>query len=301
MRQHEEIQPPRRRLGLRRDPLLLFALVVIGGLVVVALAAPLLAPHDPTEQFRDGLTVDGQPVGSSRTHPIGTDALGRDELSRLIYGARVSLAVAVLGNIGSAIIGVLLGGIAGMSRQGVQAVIMRGVDVVLSFPILLLGIAVLSFFRPGILTISGVIAVSFGCYVSRIVYAETVSLRERDFVAAARASGVSRLRILQRHILPHLIPSVVVVTALGLSSAVMLEATLSYVGIGIRPPEPSWGNMISDGQSSISTVPRLIALPGLAIVLTTLAFSLLGDALRDRLDPTSGRRLRGVEPGVGAR
>lgn len=297
----EKTRPRRLARFARTDPAVVFAAIVIGVLVVVALAAPLIAPHDPTEQFRDGLTPDGQPVGSSATHPLGTDALGRDELSRLVYGARVSLSVALLGIAGAAVFGVLVGGVAGMARSWRQSLTMRFVDVLLSFPVLLLGIAVLTFFRPGIATIAAVIAVCFGAYVARIVYGETVALREREFVLAARAGGVSNGRILMRHILPHLVPSVVVVTTLGLSSAVMLEATLSYVGIGIRPPEPSWGNMISDAQASITTAPRLVVYPGVAIVLTTLAFSLLGDALRDRLDPSSGRQLGRIDPGIEAR
>jgi peptide/nickel transport system permease protein len=281
---------------LRHDGLAVAGGIIVIFLVLAAVLAPVLAPHDPTDQLRDGLNAVGDPIKPGSDFPLGTDQLGRDELSRVLYGARVSLAVGVGANLLAAFIGLLVGGVAGLARPLPQTVIMRAVDVALSFPVLLVAIALLAVVDPSVGPIVLIIGVSFGAYLSRIVFAQVVSLRQRDYVLAARAAGVGAPMILFRHIVPHVIPSVLVFATLGVATAIQLEAALSYVGIGIQPPDASWGNMIADGQDYLVSAPWLVAIPGLAIVLAMVGFSLLGDGLRDALDPTlsPGGRLSGM-------
>jgi peptide/nickel transport system permease protein len=171
-----------------------------------------------------------------------------------------------------------------------QTLLMRAVDIVLSFPVLLLAMALLAVTQPNLGTIILIVGVAFGAYLARIIFSQVVSLREREFVLAARTAGASTRWLLVRHIVPHVMPTVIVYGTLGVATAIMLEAALSYVGIGIQPPEASWGNMISDGQTYLISAPWLIALPGAAIVLAMIGFSLFGDGLRDALDPTLERR-----------
>ena len=277
---------------LRRDWVAILGFVLVAVLVGAALLAPVLAPYDPNFQHREGLTETGQPLGPSDEFRLGTDALGRDELSRLLYGARVSLVVGLGANVLAALIGVVVGGVAGMTKGHSQTLLMRIVDVVISFPILLLAIALLAVTEPNVPTILVIIGVSFGAYLSRIVFAQVVSLKEREFVLAARTAGVRSTWILVRHIVPHVLPTVIVFSTLGVATAIMLEAALSYVGIGIQVPDASWGNMISQGQTYLVSAPWLVAVPGAAIVVAMVGFSLLGDGLRDALDPTLERRSR---------
>lgn len=277
---------------LRTDRSALVGLAIVCLLALTAALAPLVAPYDPSFQHTEGLSLEGEPLGPSSEFLLGTDALGRDELSRIVYGARVSLVVGVGANLLAAVFGLAIGGTAGLARSRLQAVIMRSLDVVLSFPILLLAIALLTVTERSVTTIIGIIGVVFGAIVSRIVFAQAVSLREREFVLAARAAGVRSGWILVRHVVPHVLPSVLVWTTLGAANAIQLEAALSFVGIGIQPPEASWGNMISEGQVYIRTAPWLVLFPGGAIMLAMVGFSLLGDGLRDALDPTLERRTR---------
>jgi peptide/nickel transport system permease protein len=266
-------------------------LAIVLVLVTCAIFAPLIAPYDPTFQHRDGLTADGRPIApGDPEYLLGTDPLGRDTFSRLLYGARVSLLVGIGANLLAAVMGVVVGGMAGLAGGRTQTLLMRTVDIVLSFPALLLAIALLAVTQPNVGTILLIIGVSFGAYLARIVFGQAASLAERDFVLAARVAGASRARVLVRHIVPQVLPTVIVYGTLGVATAIMLEAALSYVGVGIRPPDPSWGNMISDGQTYLISAPWLIALPGAAIVLAMAGFSLLGDGLRDALDPTLDRR-----------
>jgi peptide/nickel transport system permease protein len=265
-------------------------LIIVVGLVVCAVFAPLIAPYDPNFQHRLGLSEVGEPLGPGRDFKLGTDALGRDELSRLAYGARVSLAVGIGAGLLASLIGLIVGGVAGVAGGWVQTLLMRAMDVVLSFPILLLAIALLAVTETRLSTILLIIGISFGAYLARIVFNQTVSLKEREFVLAARTAGVGSGRILLRHILPHVMPSVIVYGTLSVATAILLEAALSYVGIGIQPPDASWGNMVSEGQSYLLSAPWLVAFAGGAVVLAMIGFSLLGDGLRDALDPTLERR-----------
>jgi peptide/nickel transport system permease protein len=275
---------------LSRDRSAMSGLAIVLGLVICAAGATVFAPYDPALQNHLGLSPTGEPLGPSGTFKLGTDALGRDELSRLLYGARVSLVVGIGANLMAAVLGIVIGGLAGMASSFVQTLVMRMVDVILSFPILLLAIALLSVTQPNLPTIMVIIGVSFGAYLSRLVFVQVVSLKEREFVLAARTAGVRSVWILLRHVVPHAIPSVIVYATLGVATAIQLEAALSYVGIGIQPPNASWGNMIADGQSYLVSSPWLVAFPSGFLVLAMVGFALLGDGLRDALDPTLDRR-----------
>jgi peptide/nickel transport system permease protein len=267
-------------------------LVLVAGVLAIAILAPVIAPSDPALQHATGLTSQGDPIPPGREFLLGADALGRDELSRLLYGARVSLVVGISANMLAGVLGILLGGGAALAQRHIQAAVMRLVDAVISFPLLLLSITILAVTQPSTLTISVIIGTSWGAYLARIVFLQAVSIREREFVLAAKTSGVRVSKILRRHIIPHILPSVLVYCTLGVATAIQVEAALSYIGIGIRPPSASWGNMLADGQSYLFSAPWLVAFPGGAIVLTLIGFILLGDGLRDALDPTLERRGR---------
>ncbi|MBM2850221.1 MAG: Peptide transporter permease [Anaerolineales bacterium] len=277
---------------LRRDRTAMLGGMLVALISLAALFAPVLAPHDPAEQFRDGLTPDGQPVPStlltdgSARFPIGTDANGRDLLSRILYGAQVSLIVGVLANTLAVTLGTLIGSVAGFFGDPLETLLMRFTDVMMAFPTLLLAMALVAILKPNLWIIILVIGVVYWTWIARVVYGQVLALRERDFVTATRALGAGRLFILVRHILPQLVPTIIVWGTLGIATNVMLEASLSYLGIGVQPPTPSWGGMIQQGQSYYRTAPWMVIFPGLAIMLTVFAFNLLGDGLRDALDPT---------------
>ena len=275
---------------LRRDRAAVAGLALVAILALLALAAPWLAPYDPAEQFRDGLTPAGQPLPStlpegSLRFLLGTDAVGRDLFSRLLHGARVSLTVGVLANLLTVAIGTLLGATAGYWGGWVETLLMRVTDMMMAFPTLLLAMALVAILKPSMGIIIAVIGLVYWTWIARVIYGQVLILREREFVTAARALGTPRRRILLAHILPHLLPTVIVWGTLGIATNVMLEASLSYLGIGVQPPVPSWGGMIQQGQAYYRTAPWLVVAPGVAIMLTVLAFNLLGDGLRDALDP----------------
>jgi peptide/nickel transport system permease protein len=278
---------------LRRDRGALIGAALVSGLLLAALLAPLLAPYDPVDQFRDGLTLAGEPVppgtrteGDAHYFVLGTDANGRDLYSRILYGARVSLVVGVLANLLAVTIGLLVGAVAGYLGGFVETLLMRFTDIMMAFPTLLLAMALVAILKPSLWIIIAVIGLVYWTWIARVIYGQVLSLREREFVAASRAIGSSQPYTLVRHILPQLIPTIIVWATLGIATNVMLEASLSYLGIGVQPPTPSWGGMIQQGQSYYRTAPWLVLFPGLAIMITVFAFNLLGDGLRDALDPT---------------
>jgi len=282
---------------LQRDRAAMLGLGLIALIVLGALFAPLLAPHDPTEQFRDGLTIDGQPIPStllaegSWRFPLGTDANGRDLFSRILYGARVSLTVGVLANGLALLIGTLIGATAGFFGNPLETLLMRFTDIMMAFPTLLLAMTLVAILSPSMWIIITVIGLVYWTWVARVIYGQVVALRTREFVIAAQAIGSKRWRILNRHILPQLVPTIIVWGTLGIATNVMLEASLSYLGIGVQPPTPTWGGMIQQAQSFYRTAPWLVIFPGLAIMLTVFAFNLLGDGLRDALDPSQQGRI----------
>jgi peptide/nickel transport system permease protein len=272
-----------------RDPGALAGVAIVALLALMGAFAPLLAPYDPAQPFDDGLTLQGLPVPStlpaSGRFILGTDPSGRDMLSRIIYGARVSLTVGVLANLLVVAIGVLVGAVSGYSRGWLGTLLMRFTDIMLAFPTLLLATALVAVLKPSLTIIIVVIGVVYWTGLARVVHGQVLRLREQDFVTAAQCLGISSSRILLRHILPHLVATAIVWGTLGIATNVMLEASLSFLGIGVQPPTPSWGRMIAEGQTYYRTAPWLILFPGIAIMLTVLGFNLLGDGLRDALDP----------------
>ncbi len=274
----------------RRDRTAVFGLVVILLFVAAAVLAPWLAPYNPNEQFFDGLTLEGAPLPPGARFWFGTDTNGRDQFSRLLYGARTSLLIGILANGIAIAIGTLLGVLAGYARGLVGATIMRLTDLMMAFPPLLLAIALTAILKPGLGIVILVIALVNWVQIARVIYTETVSLSQRDYIEAARALGAGTGRVLWRHLLPHLVPTIIVYATLGIATTVLLEAMLSFLGRGVQPPTPAWGMMIFESQSYFLNAPWLVFIPGAAILILALAFNLVGDGLRDVLDPTQRGR-----------
>ena len=286
--------PARARPGIWRRlvtrPLALIGLVIIAIVLVGAIFAPWLTAYDPNEQMFDGLTLEGAPLAPNGTFWLGTDLLGRDLLTRILYGARTSLIIGVVANGVALLIGTLVGITAGYFRGWIGGVLMRFTDLMMAFPALLLAICLATVFEPSLWIVAMVIALVNWVQTARVIYTQTSSLTEREFIDAERTLGASSPRILFRHILPHLIPTIIVWGTLGISTTVLLEATLSYLGVGVQPPTASWGNIIFENQTYFQAAPWLVFLPGAAILALALAFNLVGDALRDILDPTQRGR-----------
>jgi peptide/nickel transport system permease protein len=266
----------------------LIPLIVVALYVLIAIAAPLFAPHDPSHTDL-ALRLRG-PWHSA--YLLGTDGLGRDVLSRVIYGARVSIAVAVATVVVSGIFGVTLGVVAGWRRGWIGAVIMRIADIALSVPFFLLAILVVAVLGPSLVNVVICLALVRWPRYTRIAYAGVLETKERGFVRATVAVGATGRWIVLRHVLPEVAPLAVVVATLELGLMVVFEASLSFIGLGVQPPTPSWGSMLSDGQQYVASAWWLATFPGIALFGLVLAVNLLGDAVRDRLDPTRrvGRR-----------
>lgn len=270
---------------LLKRKLAVFGLMVITIIVAMAVLAPVITPHAPNEQLFEGLTLEGAPLPPGGEFLLGTDLLGRDLFSRLVYGARTSLVIGIVANGVAVLTGAIIGITAGFLRGFVGTLLMRFTDLMMAFPALLLAIVLAAIFRPSLWIVALVIAMVNWVQAARVIYTETISLSERDFVEAERSLGASRFRILVQHISPHLVSTMVVWATLGIATTVLLEATLSFLGIGVQPPTPSWGNIIFENQTYFTTAPWLVFLPGAAIVLLALSFNVVGDALRDILDP----------------
>ena len=273
------LTPSRRFPGLP-----LFILVFL--LVLPGIFAPLLAPHDPIKgSLRARLKPPVWVQGGSLTHPLGTDKVGRDILSRIIYGARISLAVSLVAIVVSGAIGITLGLIAGYFGGKLDALIMRLVDISLGLPTILLALVFVAVIGPSFGTVIVVTAVLLWARYARQVRGETLSIRERDFIARARVAGASHFRIMLRYIFPNVINSLTVLATLQIGAVILLESALSFLGAGIPRPTPTWGSMIADGRELIVVAWWIAMFPGLAIMLTVLSLNLLGDWLRDHLDP----------------
>jgi peptide/nickel transport system permease protein len=283
----------------RGDKVAVVSAVFIIVLIILAIAAPLVIKlfglAGPNVQDPNALDVFGSPSGPSGAHPFGVDTLGRDVLSRVIYGARVSLEVGIIGTAIAAVIGTVVGLAAGYYRGWTDTVLMRAVDVFLAFPVLVLGLGIgaacgvrgclSGFIQPGIGTVIFIIALSSFTYIARIARGQVLSLREKEFVDASRSLGASNLRILFREILPNLVAPLVVYSSLLIPLNILFEAGLSYLGVGVRPPTSSWGQMISDATPIFNTAWWYMLFPGIALLLTVLAFNLVGDGLLDALNP----------------
>ena len=266
---------------LRRQPLAFVGLLLVVLFAVLAVFAPLLAPHPPA-----ALDLEHRLASPSAVHLFGTDELGRDTFSRIIYGARISLLVAVSVVTCSLSLGLVIGGLAGFYGGVLDTFLNIFVmNAFLALPGILLAIAFVAFLGPGLLNL--VLALSIGGWVgyARLVRGQVLAVREREFVEAARALGASDLRIFTRHILPNILQPLIVQSAIGMAGAVLAEATLSFLGLGVPPPAASWGSMLNDARAHLFDSPHLVVFPALAVMLCVLSFNFLGDALRDFLDP----------------
>jgi peptide/nickel transport system permease protein len=273
-----------RRLARRRTAL--FGLAVVLGVIVIAATAPWVAGFDPIEQdIGNRLQPPGWPDASGTRHVLGTDHLGRDLLARVIFGARPALLVGFAAVAISGVLGMVTGLVSGYFGGRVDDVIMRLADVQLAFPFILLAIAVIGVLGPSLTTIIAVIGVSSWVVYARVVRSAVLSLREREFVQAALALGSRDGRVLVRHILPNALTPWLVVATLDMARVIVIESALSFLGLGVQPPTPTWGGMLADGRVYISTAWWLATFPGLAILLTVLGINLFGDGLRDTLDP----------------
>ena len=287
----------------RADRWALVSAIFIILLILVAIFASqivgLLGLQGPNVNNSNALDVFGSPTGPSSAHPMGVDQLGRDVFSRVIYGARVSLIVGIFGTLIAAVIGTAVGLVSGYFRGWSDTVLMRGVDVFLAFPVLVLGLGIgaacgvrgclSGLIQPGMGTVIFIITISSFTYIARIIRGQVLSLREKEFVEASRSLGASNTRILFREILPNLITPLIVYSSLLIPQNILLEAALSYLGVGIRPPTASWGQMIADATPIFNTAWWYMVFPGLALLLTVLAFNLVGDGLLDALNPRGNR------------
>lgn len=269
---------------LGRNSMLLLGAAIVLCMSASALLAPYIAPYDPNAIHLDHIL---EPPSS--LFWLGTDRLGRDVFSRLLYGGRVSLWVGFVAVGISISIGTTLGLVSGYFRSWVDECIMRMVDIMLCFPSFFLILAVIAFLEPDMGNIMVVIGLTSWMGVTRLVRAETLSLREREFVAAARLAGVPTRTILLRHILPNALAPVLITATLGIAGAILVESSLSFLGLGVQPPTASWGNMLMDGKAVMESAPWLSVYPGMAILLTVLGYNLLGESLRDIFDPRLAR------------
>ncbi len=257
--------------------------------VLTALVGPLVVRRSPIEpDFVHGLGPLGDPVGPNRRFFLGTDRMGRDQLARIVHGARVSLAIGALATALSLVIGMGVGIVAGYFRGWADAALMRLVDMILAFPFLLLVIALSAVLDPsqrGMTTVLLVLGLTAWTGTARLIRGKALTIREMDYVTSARALGASHLGILARHVLPNVLGPAIVIATVSVAQMIVAEAVLSYLSLGVPPPQASWGSMLHDGQAYYRVAPMLIAAPGIAIVLTVLGFNLLGEGLRDALDP----------------
>jgi peptide/nickel transport system permease protein len=287
----------------RGDRVAMASAIFIVLLILMAIFAPLIvkllglpSPYTQNPNLTDAF---GTPIGPTGAHPFGVDPLGEDVMARVIYGARVSLEVGIIGTFMSALVGVTLGLFAGFYRGWVDTILSRFADIVLSFPILLLGIGIAAacavngclsgFVQPGVPTILAIIVISGWTYIFRITRGQVLSLREKEFVEAARSLGASNRRIMFREILPNLMAPIIVYSSLLIPTNILFEAALSFLGVGVKPPTASWGQMIADATGNFQVVWWYMLFPGVALLLTVLAFNLVGDGLQDALNPKADR------------
>ena len=267
------------------NPLSKAGFIIILGVFLLAILAPIIAPYDPSD-----INVKAILLAPSFEHWMGTDGLGRDVLTRMLYGGRISLLVGLVAVGISTAIGIVLGAIAGYYRGWVDTVIMRLVDVMLSIPSFFLILAVIAFLTPSIINVMIVIGLTSWMGVTRLVRAEFLSLQGREFVQASRTLGAKDARLIFTHLLPNSLTPIIVSSVLGVAGAVLLESGLSFLGLGVQAPQASWGNILTDGKDYIQFAWWLSLFPGLAILITVLGYNLLGEGLRDALDPRSNNK-----------
>ncbi|MBH0008684.1 ABC transporter permease [Salinibacterium sp. SWN1162] len=275
--------------SLKRDPAALGSLMLLVLVIVVAVLSPFISPHDPLQTFNDiGLGPLGQPLPPGTPgFLLGTDALGRDVLSRLISGTQVSLVIGIVANGLATLVGVLVGVIAGYFGGIIEAILMRITDVVISFPILLLCTALIAVTTRSTTNVIIVIALIYWTTLARIIRGMVISLKQREFVIATRTLGVGHLKIMWKHIIPHLLPAIIVYATLGIAASILIESALSFLGIGVPIPQASWGQMISDGSTYFQIAPWMLFFPGACLIVTVMAFNLLGDWLSELLNSSA--------------
>jgi peptide/nickel transport system permease protein len=270
----------------RRSPLAMVGVIIVGAVIVAALAAPLLATTDPIDQ---DLTVVLKPPfwleDGSLHHPLGTDHLGRDVYSRLVYGAQISLTISVLAALLGALVGVAAGLVAGYVGGRADAVIMRIVDLNLAFPLILLALAVVALLGASLRNLVIVMTITTWMIYARVVRGLSLTLREQEFVQAVRALGAHDLRIVARHVLPNVFAPILVIWTLEVARVILMESALSFLGLGVPPPTPTWGRMLAEGRDYLTVAGWISIFPGVAIMVTVLGINFLGDGLRDLLDP----------------
>src|SRR5437773_117174 len=280
-----------RRLA-RRSPLATVGVLIVGLVIVAALAAPWLATTDPIDQ---DLTVVLKPpfwlADGSLGHPLGTDHLGRDVYSRLVYGAQISLTISVLAALLGAAVGVAAGLVAGYRGGRIDTIIMRIVDLNLAFPLILLALAVVALLGASLRNLVIVMSITTWMIYARVVRGLSLTLREQEFVQAVRALGAHDIRIIARHILPNVLAPSMVIWTLEVARVILMESALSFLGLGVPPPTPTWGRMLAEGRDYLTVAGWITIFPGLAILLTVLGINLLGDGLRDLLDPRLRRQM----------
>jgi len=271
-------------LHLRRDRLAMIGFGLISLLAFIAIFADLISPYDPYAQ-----ELQTNLMSPHSAHPLGTDRFGRDILSRIIHGARISLSIAFLSQSSALLIGLCVGAIAGYWGGIVDAILMRFVDIMLAFPDLLLAVGIMAAIGPGFINVFLAIALVGWAGIARLTRGQVLAIKHHDFIQAGRALGLPTWRIIIVHIIPNIIAPIVVAITLGMAGAIMSEAALSFLGLGIQPPTPSWGSMISIGRDYIRSAPWLTLFPGIATALAVLGFNLLGDGLQDALNPNLRR------------
>ena len=264
----------------KKNKTAVIGLVVALIVIFIAAIAPLLAPYDPLEQ-----NVSEKLTPPRTQYLMGTDVFGRDVLSRVIYGARVSLMVGVFSVMLAMVVGTAMGIYAGFKGGRIENLIMRGVDILMSFPNLIMGLMVMAILGSGFIKLILAIGIVMTPRFIRIAHGSTLSIKEREFVDAAKAMGLSEWRIMTKHILPNILGEVLVMGALWVGTAIRIEANLSFIGLGVPPPTPTWGNMIREGLSHLTNAPWLSIFPGIAILITILSFNMIGDGIRDVTDP----------------
>jgi len=267
-------------MRIYKDKIALSAAVFVSGIILVAIMAPLISPYDPLS-----IDLDSLRMPPSFQHPLGTDNKGRDVLSRILYGARLSLFVSVTATVVSMAIGLFIGLASGYIGGKVDHVITMLIDIVMAFPSLLLAIAISAVLPPGLYTVIIALGVVGWASFARLMRSTVLTIRELPYVEAAKALGCSGYRVALRHILPNALPIAIVVSSLRIGGFILAEASLSFLGLGAQPPTPTWGSMISTGRVYILSAPWMVIAPGLAIAVTTVSFNILGDHLRDALDP----------------
>jgi len=260
------------------NKLTIFGICIVGFFIIIAIFAPIVAPYNPGQ-----IDIENILIAPSYSHIFGTDSLGRDLFSRMVYGTRISLMVGFIAVGIASLIGIALGAIAGYYGKWVDTIIMRFIDIMLCFPTFFLILAVIALLEPNIINIMVIIGATSWMGMARLMRAEILSLKERDFIYAERAIGASDLRIITRHLIPNAMAPVLVNITLGIAGAILVESSLSFLGIGVQPPTPSWGNILSEGKAVMGAGWWMMAFPGLAIFVTVLGYNLLGEGIRGKL------------------